>query len=76
MRRAFLITLIVGVVSGVTLAKYGGGTGTESDPFQICTAEQMNEIGLQVNEDDWDKHFKLMADIDLAAYTGTQFNII
>jgi len=34
----------------------------------------MNEIGL--HEDDWDKHFKLMADIDLSSYTGTEFNII
>jgi len=29
-----------------------------------------------VNWDDWDKHFKLMADIDLSGFTGTSFNII
>jgi hypothetical protein len=34
----------------------------------------MNAIG--ANRNDWDKHFKLMADIDLSAYTGTSFNII
>ena len=54
--------------------KYGGGTGESSDPYLICTPEQMNAIGL--NEDDWDKHFVLAADIDLSAYTGTEFNII
>ena len=57
-------------------AKYGGGTGGPNDPYLIYTAEQMNEIGLSVNWDDWDKHFKLMADIDLSDYTGTSFNII
>jgi hypothetical protein len=55
-------------------AKYGGGSGTEADPYRIYTAEQMNTIG--ANPADWDKHFKLMADIDLSAYTGTAFNII
>ena len=35
--------------------------------------EQMNTIG---NPGDWASHFKLMADIDMSAYTGTQYNII
>jgi hypothetical protein len=55
-------------------AQYGGGTGEPNDPYLIYTAEQMNEIGAGPN--DWDKHFKLMADIDLSAYKGTDFNII
>ncbi|MDH4241024.1 MAG: hypothetical protein OEW48_15805, partial [Phycisphaerae bacterium] len=55
-------------------AKYGGGTGEPDDPYLIYTAEQMNAIGADSN--DWDKHFKLMADIDLSAFTGTSFNII
>jgi hypothetical protein len=53
---------------------YGGGTGTADDPYQIYTAEQMNTIGL--NPSDWSKCFKLMTDIDLSVYTGTQFNCI
>jgi hypothetical protein len=55
-------------------AKYGGGTGEPNNPYLIYTAEQMNTIGL--NQEDWDKHFKLMEDIDLKAYTGTTFHII
>ena len=55
-------------------AKYGGGLGKPQDPYFIYIAEQMNAIG--ANPNDWDKHFKLMADIDLSAYTGTDFNII
>ena len=55
-------------------AQYGGGTGEPNDPYLIYTPEQMNAIGAEPN--DWDKHFKLMADIDLSGYTGTDFNII
>jgi len=54
--------------------KYGGGTGEPNDPYLIYTAEQMNTIGTEPN--DWDNHFKLMDDIDLSIYTGTDFNII
>ncbi|MBN2316328.1 MAG: hypothetical protein JXM79_20535 [Sedimentisphaerales bacterium] len=55
-------------------ARYGGGTGEPNDPYLIYTAVQMNTIGSEPN--DWDKHFKLMADIDLSVYVGTDFNII
>ncbi|MHC4537618.1 MAG: GLUG motif-containing protein, partial [Planctomycetota bacterium] len=55
-------------------AKYGGGSGTEEDPYQIWDANHMQAIGADAN--DWDRHFKLVADIDLSAYTGTEFNII
>ena len=54
--------------------KYGGGSGEPNHPYLIYTAEQMNAIGADSN--DWDKHFKLMADIDLSGFTGTSFNII
>jgi hypothetical protein len=53
---------------------YSSGSGTPDDPYLIYTAEKMNQIGL--NFTDWDKNFKLMADINLSAYTGTQFNRI
>lgn len=55
-------------------AVYGGGSGTVADPYQIWTPEQMNTIG--ANPADWDKQFKLMADIDMSAYTGTQYKTI
>jgi len=54
--------------------KYGGGTGEPNEPYLIYTAEQMNAIGAEPN--DWDKNFRLMADIDLSTYLGTEFNII
>jgi hypothetical protein len=51
-------------------AGYGGGSGTAEDPYQIRTAEQMNAVGAEPN--DWDKHFRLMADIDLSAFDGQE----
>ncbi|MHC4527990.1 MAG: GLUG motif-containing protein, partial [Planctomycetota bacterium] len=56
------------------LSDFVAGAGTESDPYLIYTAEELNLIGLFWCE--FDKHFKLMADIDLSAYTGTAFNIV
>jgi hypothetical protein len=54
------------------------GTGTENDPFLIYTPEELNMVGLFPCE--WDKHFKLMADIDLSGFDGRDgrpaFNII
>jgi len=71
-----VLTVCVALMAlcGPAHAQYGGGTGDPNNPYLIHTAEQMNAIG--ANPDDWDKHFKLMADIDLSAYTGTEFNII
>ncbi len=62
------------IFCSTTQAQYGGGTGDPNDPYQIWTAEQMNTIGL--NQQDWDKHFILMADIDLSIYPANLFNII
>jgi len=47
---------------------YGGGTGTQADPYLLYTSEELNMIGLIAR--DWDKHFKLMADIDLSGLDG------
>ena len=69
---ALLITIFF--LNIPTYAQYGGGTGEPNDPYLIYTPEQMNEIGL--HEEDWDKQFKLIADIDLSAYKGSAFNII
>jgi len=46
------------------------GVGTESDPFLITTAEELYLIGLFPCE--WDKCFKLMADVDLSSFDGKE----
>ncbi len=53
---------------------FGGGTGHPGDPYLIYTAEHLNAIG--ANREHRDKHFALMADIDLSVYSETEFNII
>jgi hypothetical protein len=50
------------------------GAGTLGDPYLIYTAEELNVIGMFPCE--LDKYFKLMDDIDLSQYVGTEFNII
>ncbi len=71
-----LLVVFVGLLFFVVPAgaQYGGGSGTAEDPYLIYTPEQMNAIG--AHESDWDKHFKLMADIDLGGYTGDSYNLI
>jgi hypothetical protein len=69
-----LLTIIICLFSFPAYAKYGGGTGEPNNPYLIYTAEQLNTIGL--NQEDADKHFKLMANIDLSAYEGDTFNRI
>jgi hypothetical protein len=57
---------------------YAGGAGTAEDPYLIYTAEDLDSVARSVC--DWDKHFKLMADIDLSAFDGKDgrpsFNVI
>ena len=55
-------------------AKYDGGAGTEASPYLIRTAQQMNDIG--ASPGDWNKHFRLAADLDMSNYTGAAYNII
>ncbi len=43
--------------------KYAGGSGTEDNPYQIATAEDL--IALGESPEDYDRHFILTADIDL-----------
>ncbi|MCK5271308.1 MAG: hypothetical protein KAJ52_01980 [Sedimentisphaerales bacterium] len=48
-------------------AKYNGGTGDPCDPYQINDPCQLNAVG--ADPCDWDKHFVLTADIDMAGYS-------
>ena len=72
--RTIHLLITVCLVGFPVYAKYGGGTGEPDEPYLIGTPEDLNAIGTEPN--DWDKHFKLMADIDLAGYAETSFNMI
>ncbi len=70
-----IVVMMVAFFAGQVFAgTYGGGKGTEAEPYLIDTPEHMQEIG--DNSGDWGSHFKQMADIDLGSYTGTAYNII
>ncbi|MHC4109859.1 MAG: GLUG motif-containing protein [Planctomycetota bacterium] len=70
----FIMLWLMVPLDSVFAYTYSGGTGEPDKPYLIATAEDMNEIG--AHPDDWDKHFLLIADINLAGYSGKQFNII
>lgn len=72
---SILVSLIIALLAGAAAnAKYSGGTGDPNDPYQIATAEDLNDIGNY--EEDWNKHFILVSDVNLAGFPGIQFNII
>ena len=48
---------------------YSGGSGTEADPYKIATLADLITLGNTTA--DYDKHFVLIADIDLAGQTFT-----
>ena len=50
---------------------YGGGSGTESDPYLISTPEHLNQLQLDVNVNGVNttgKYYQLTKDIDLSGY--------
>lgn len=50
----------------LSLPTYGGGSGTESDPYVISAPEHL--VALSVSPSQWNKHFKLSGSIDLTAW--------
>lgn len=50
------------------LAEFDGGFGTESQPWQIATVEQLNNVRNYLGPEHDDKHFILTANIDLDIY--------
>ena len=50
------------------LSPFAGGTGTAEDPYQIATAEHLNNVRQYLGEN---KYFELTKDIDLEVYLST-----
>lgn len=61
-----LFAIIICIMSFPAYAKYSGGTGEPNDPYQIATAQDLIDLGNEPN--DYDKHFIMIKDIDLASY--------
>lgn len=73
-KAAIFLVLIICLLASSAPAKYSGGTGEPNSPYRIKTAEDLNDIGNHV--EDFNKCFVMVNDINLAEYSGTQFNII
>jgi len=59
----FVFTLIISTFSIINASAFSGeGSGTEADPYQITTVEQLQEMN-----DDLSAHYILMNDIDASA---------
>lgn len=50
------------------------GTGAADDPYIISSAEDLNRLGAFPCQ--WDRHYRLAADLDLSPLSGTTFNCI
>ncbi len=66
------------IALGAALSAFLTGEGTEDSPYLIYTPVDLNLVGLFACE--WDKHYRLMADIDISGFDGKdgkpRFNII
>jgi hypothetical protein len=71
---AYVLLMSFVCLSGSNLYAFSGGTGSAGDPYLISTAAELNTIGSSTSY--WASYFKLIANIDMAAYTGTSYNII
>ncbi|MBN2020313.1 MAG: hypothetical protein JW749_08815 [Sedimentisphaerales bacterium] len=67
-RILWAVMAVLTFLSYDVFANYGGGNGSENDPFLIFTPLQLSRIGSF--PDDWDKSFKLMADVDMKDFNG------
>ncbi|MBS2097228.1 T9SS type A sorting domain-containing protein [Carboxylicivirga linearis] len=70
MNKLFTLLALFGMLSiayseNNTTAAYDGGDGTENDPFQIASLDQLRTLSETVA--DWDKHFILTSNIDASA---------
>jgi predicted secreted protein len=64
--RTILVLMAAYLLALPAYAKYSGGTGEPNDPYQIATPEDLILLGETAA--DYDKHFILIDDIDLAGY--------
>ncbi len=68
------LILLLTLCTVTSAVEFAGGTGDPNDPYQIATADQLIAIGSDPNL--LDKHFVLVADIDLGAYLFSSSPIV
>jgi len=78
MKKYLFITLLIVNFSNI-YPQFGGGAGTEGNPYQISTAEHLAALATNVNAGTTyaNTYFKLMNDINLSSYlseSGAGYN--
>ena len=73
-KTVFAVLIVFLLAGGASGGTYSGGMGEPNNPYKIATPNDLNDIGNHPN--DWGSHFVMVNDVNLAEYTGTQFNII
>ncbi|OHB64448.1 MAG: hypothetical protein A2Y76_05635 [Planctomycetes bacterium RBG_13_60_9] len=61
-------------VTSPSLANYSGGNGTHDDPYLISTPQDL--LALAADPNDWGRHFRLVADVNMADVPGDALCII
>ncbi|MCB5223676.1 MAG: GLUG motif-containing protein [Candidatus Cloacimonadaceae bacterium] len=61
----WLALMVLSMLSTLMFAEFAGGTGTQDDPWQIATAEHLDNVRNYLGPDHQNKHFIQTADIDL-----------
>ncbi len=68
-RSSFSLIILLSMLMMLPLAAqlhgFAGGSGTAEDPYQVETAAQLDQVRNYLGEQNADKHFLLVADIDL-----------
>ncbi len=73
-RHLALALIVAGLMVSVAAGKYGGGTGSADNPYVILTAADLDLLG--ASQGDWNKSFRLGADVDLKDCNETNFHLI
>jgi len=60
------LAFVLCFINTLSFGKYSGGTGEPSYPYLISTPENLNTLSIESN--DWDKHFLVVANINMAGY--------
>jgi len=66
--KIIILVLIILLAANGLVAQFAGGSGTATDPYQISTAEHLNNIRNYLGNENSDKYFTMLNDIDLTAY--------
>jgi len=82
--KLLLLSLLFTLGARESFAQFGGGAGTQSNPYLISTAQHLRSLSLR--SVDWSKHFRQTANINLngvsietmnfsGVYDGNNFTI-